>query len=157
MRDLYASLRLPPQRVYVKDASLLRRLGAFVADLLLLDFAVFSSFGSLLLGSFDIGQALREGFTLSPAAYAAAVVMALLGLAYFSLFEYVLGQTPGMMLLNIRAVNVTLWRAAVRNAYMVPLFPFPLLWVIEPVHLALRKTRLLEVISRTRTIEYISY
>jgi hypothetical protein len=157
MRDIYASLHLPGQRIYVKDASLLRRLGAFVADLLLLDFAIFSSFGPLLLGSFDIGQVLREGFTLSPAAYAAAVMMALLGLAYFSLFEYVLGQTPGMMLLNIRAINVTLWRSLIRNAYLVPVFPFPLLWVVEPVHLALRKTRFLEVISRTRTVEYISY
>ena len=157
MKDLYASLRLPEERVYVKDASFMRRLVAFLADLLLLDLVVFSVFGSLLAGSFNFATIMQNGWSLPLAAYAAAIGMALLGLAYFSLFEYLLGQTPGMMLLNIRAVNVTFWRALVRNAYLVPIFPFPVLWVVEPVYLLVRKTRLLELATGTRTIEYIPY
>jgi len=158
MNDPYAGLKLPAERIYVRDASFLRRLAAFVADLLILDFAVFSVFfGSIVFGSVSFSAVLHGGFVLTPAAYAAAVTMAFLGLTYFSLFEYTLGQTPGMMLFSIRAVNVTLWRSFVRNAYLVPVFPFPLLWVIEPLYLAFRRTRFLEILTRTRTIEQISY
>ncbi len=156
MADLYAKLNLPRQRIFVKDASFLRRATGFLADLLILDFAAFGAFQSLFIGG-EPSRLLAGDFSLTPAMYAAAVVMALLALTYFMLFEYLLGQTPGMMLVAIKAENVTLWRAFVRNLYFIPVFPFPLLWVVEPLYLAFRKTRFLEIVSGTRTVEYIAY
>ncbi len=156
MRDAYEQLKIPGQRVHVRDASMLRRFGAFVTDVLLLDIVAFTAF-TPLLPKLDARTVLAGASSLSDAAYAAIIVMALLGLAYFAFFEYLLGQTPGMMLFRITAENVTLWRAFVRNAYLLPLFPFPLLWIIEPLHLAFTKRRFLEVASNTRTIETITY
>jgi len=156
MANLYASLRLPQERVHVRDASFLRRLAAFLADLLILDLVAFGAFQDLLTGAAsELGAILRGA--VPPAVYAASVAMALLALGYFALFEWLLGQTPGMMLLNIRAENVTLWKGFVRNLYFLPVFPLQVLWILEPLHLLWRKTRLLELVTRTRTIERIRY
>jgi hypothetical protein len=156
-KDLYAKLNLPQARIHVRDAGFWRRLAAFVLDLLLLDSAVFLPFSSFFSLSIDYRALLHGAFHLTSAMYAAAIVMALLALVYFMLFEYLLGQTPGMMLFNIRAENVTLLRAFVRNLFLLPVFPFPLLIVVEPLHLLWRKTRFLEWISSTRTVERIAY
>ncbi len=153
---LPASLKLPKERVHIQEARLLRRVAAFLADILFLDLFVFGQFSSLLPSATGFAE-LARNFTLTPALSAAATAMALLAFAYFALFEYLLAQTPGMMLLSLRTENVTLGRAFVRNLYLIPFFPFPLLWVLEPVHLLWRKTRLLELVSRTRTIEEIRY
>jgi len=154
MKDMYAGLNLPKRKVYVKEARLSRRLLAFLADLLLLDFTVFAAFGSVLPAHPDIVAMFRG---IAPVVYAVAVSMALLALGYFTLFEYALGQTPGMMLLGLVAERVTLVKAFVRNAYLIPVFPFPVLWIIEPLYLFWRKQRFLEAITGTRTVELITY
>jgi uncharacterized RDD family membrane protein YckC len=156
-KDLYASLNLPTQRVHVRDASFLRRLLAFLTDVLIIDLALFAPFKDAMAGSFELSSVLHGTLQLTTAMYAAGITIALLALAYFMLFEYLLGQTLGMMLLGIHAQNVTLWRAFVRNLYLLPVFPFPILWVLEPLHLLWRKTRYLEMITKTRTVEFIRY
>ncbi len=150
MADLYAKLKLPKQRVYVKNAGFIKRLLAFAADILLLDIVVFSSFQALLTG-----VTVDFSTQLSPHLYAIAVVLSLITMTYFILFEYLLGQTPGKMLLGIKVENATLWRAFVRNLHFIPVFPFPLLWILEPAYLLWRKSRLLEVLTKTRTVERI--
>jgi AcrR family transcriptional regulator len=111
----------------------------------------------LTTGSVRYSAILHGTIVLPAKVYAAAIVLAMLALAYFMLFEYIFGQTIGMMIFNIQAENVTLWRAFVRNAYLLPVFPFPILWIIEPLHLLFLKTRFLERLSNTRTIERIYY
>jgi len=155
-KDPYATLKLPTKRVFIRDASFLRRIAAFLTDILLLDFAILSVF-SQFFDEFTLSRVLDGGLFFSTEMYAAAVVMALLAFAYFVLFEYLLGQTPGMMLVNIRAERITLWRAVVRNLYFIPIFPFPFLALVEPFYLAFRKARFLELLSGTRTVEYLSY
>lgn len=158
MKDAADALRLPPQRIHVQDARLLRRLVAFLGDLLLLDLFVFAAFSPILLSAErQLLSAFRGGFSVAPGVYAAGVSMALIALAYFALFEYLLGQTPGMMLLSLHAENVTLGKALIRNSFLLPLFPFPLLWILEPIHLLWRKTRLLELLTGTRTVERIAW
>lgn len=147
-------LRLPKQRVYVKNAGISRRLFSFLLDILLLDMTVFSAFAAIVRGvTFD---AVLAG-NVPHAIYAVAAAMFLLAWTYFALFEWLFGQTVGMMLMKLSVENVSLWKAFVRHCYFVPVFPFPLLWVIEPVHLLWKKVRLLEIMTRTRTIERIVY
>jgi hypothetical protein len=155
--DMYAALNIPGKRVHIRDASLSRRLLAFLADLLILDFTVFSAFQSIFATGVDWSTLFQGSFAFSSAMYAATVAMALLSLGYFVVFEYLLGKTPGMSLLNIEVENITLARAFVRNLLFIPLFPFTVLLVTEPVYLIFRKTRLLEVLSGTRTVEHIYY
>lgn len=154
MDDVEKLLNLPKKEIYVRDATFSRRLLAFLADILILDLVVFSTFASLFHTEWSM---LWNGdFVVTQAMYAAIMVMALLALAYFTLFEYLLGQTPGMMLLGLYGINITLWRAFVRNSFFVPLFPFPLLLLFEPIYLLVKKQRFLEMISNTRTIEQVN-
>jgi len=146
-------LNLPKERVYVREAPFLKRTLAFLADLLLLDFTAFTSFSFITQTTID---RVLAG-TLAPSVYAAGIVMSLITLVYFSLFTWLLGQTPGMMLLRLKTTHMTLWKAFVRNCYFLPVFPFPFLLVTEPLYLAWRKRRWLERLTGTRTIEQISY
>jgi hypothetical protein len=72
---------------------------------------------------------------------------------YFVLFEYLLGQTPGMMLLSLRMEgNSGIFAVMLRNSFIFPVLPFILLWVIEPIMIAIRRRGILEQLSGTRTL-----
>ena len=146
-------LKLPKQRVHIQDARITRRILAFLVDILVLDLFILGGYEAVV-SSMSIQQAFSG---MNVALTAAAVTIALIALTYFALFEWLLGQTPGMMMLSIETQGVTLWKSFVRNLYFLPLFPFPLLWLLEPFHLIWKKTRLLELLTKTRTIERISY
>ena len=115
------ALKLPKPRVHIQDARLMRRLLAFLVDLLALDLFVLGSYEAIV-STVSIQQAFSG---TSAALTAAAVTIALIALTYFSLFEWLLGQTPGMMLLGIETQGVTLWKSFARNLYFLPVFPFP--------------------------------
>ena len=155
--EVYAGLNLPGMRVHERDAPFWRRTAAFLLDILILDFLVVAPFRDALLGTVSWERIIHGAFVFPSTAYAAGVVIALLAFGYFALFEYTLCQTPGMMLFSIQTQGVTLTRAFIRNLYLVPLFPFPLLWIVEPLFLLFLGTRWLERLSGTRTIERIAY
>lgn len=158
MADLAKQLKLPSQRVHIHNASFLKRLLAFIVDIIIMDFVIFSSFDALLLlKKPELSSILNGSTQVSSSLYATGVLLMLIAFCYFVLFEYLLSQTPGMMLLSIEVENVTLWKAFVRNLYLIPLFPFPILWIMEPIYLLLRKRRFLESITGTRTIQRINY
>ncbi|MGV8172279.1 MAG: hypothetical protein ACP5OA_06325, partial [Candidatus Woesearchaeota archaeon] len=50
--------------------------------------------------------------------------------------------------------NISLWKAVIRNCYILPFFPFYIFWIVEPMYLAFYKERFLEKITHTRTICY---
>ncbi len=156
-RDPSRRLRLPQPRLHVRRAPISRRVLAFITDLLILDVIVLAPFQQLLARSGQAYKALLTTSPLPPLLMATSAVIGLLALAYFSLFEYVLGQTPGMLLLGISVEHATLAKAFLRNSYFFPVFPFPLLLLIEPFYLLARKERLLELLTRTRTVQKIYY
>ena len=55
--------------------------------------------------------------------------------------------------------KITLVQSLLRNILFVPLFPFGLLWIAEPVSLLLSRTgqRLLERLSKTQTIQCYTF
>jgi uncharacterized RDD family membrane protein YckC len=144
-----------------------RRALAFILDLFIINLVIVSPFremfskyfynGSLSQG---LSQSLSFSETILPSnLYWAVFLIFLLALLYFAFFEYYLGQTPGMMLLRIKAISlkekdgqIKLWSAIVRNCYILPFFPFYIFWIIEPLYLAFYKERLLEKITFTKTI-----
>ena len=58
----------------------------------------------------------------------------LIVLLYFSLLEHFVGQTIGMRVVGIRTGTKTFYQAVIRNLFVVPLFPFNVLWIIEYGH-----------------------
>ncbi len=80
-----------------------------------------------------------------------------LGILYFALLEYLIGQTAGKRLLHLKVVdtsgkNPAFWQCLVRNIILLPLFPFIIFWVVDPLYLLFTKQRLTEQLSRTKTI-----
>jgi uncharacterized RDD family membrane protein YckC len=86
-------------------------------------------------------------------------MMSLFAILYFLLLEKKIGQTPGKMIFNISVAGesgeVRLWQLAIRSIFLIPIFPFFLLWVVDPLFMFFTKSsqRLSEILSRTKTVE----
>jgi len=145
-------------------APIWRRAAAFLIDMILVEIFLVSPFWALIKKS-----TAGDGFTDTMsflAAHPNAVVslniitlyIALVVMAYFVILEYTLGQTIGMLLLKLKAVSLHhhshWWQFIVRNMFLIPIFPFILLALLEPIYLLWKRGeyRALEQISKTRTM-----
>lgn len=146
-------LFFPQDQVVVQDASFLRRLGAFIIDILLLDIIITAPFSPLFSRWLSLAQSdSLSSFTYTNKELAAVFTLALIFMTYFVLFEYLLGQTFGMMILKTRTETGMLWQHVVRNVFFIPVFPIILLWIVEPISILIWKRSVLEHITNTRTI-----
>jgi uncharacterized RDD family membrane protein YckC len=88
--------------------------------------------------------------------YLMIFIIFVLAMLYFIFFEYYLGQSLGQMFFDIKIQskddNITLMQAFLRNCFILPIFPFYILWVIEPLYLVFYKERLTERLTGTSTI-----
>jgi hypothetical protein len=136
-----------------QSASFWRRALAFLFDLLLIDALITAPFTPLFTGL--IARTGNDPFNVvfTRTEIIAVALLFLIVYVYFVLFEYLLGQTVGMMLLDIRMDGVRpLWAAAVRNVFLFPVFPLVILWVAEPIAIAVWRRSLLEQLTGTRTV-----
>jgi len=148
----YDHLLRPHTETVIQDAGFWRRAAAFIFDLLLLDLLVTSPFTPV----FERMMATIDTTSFTSTAYTsrelgAALLLFIIIYMYFVLFEYTLGQTPGMMLMNTRVNKNNLGRVMVRNSVILPVFPFIIFWFIEPIAIAFWKRGVLERLSDTRT------
>lgn len=91
-------------------------------------------------------------------------------LAYFILLEYFTHQTIGQYLLKLKVIasshlliiptrdqkkhlKPTLLQIAARNLCLLPLFPFILLWIVEPIWLFWKKRTLLDHYTNTTIVD----
>jgi len=171
-------LNLPGQRAAIAAASLLKRILAFVADLIIVQLVVITPFGrivksivgddpSIISGGFSrINELLADTSLTLTLTYIMAAI-GLLTLLYFAVFEYRMQQTPGKMLFSIfvasegmkRLELPKLWQCIVRSLFLIPIIPFALLWIIDPLFMLIspRSQRLSEQISKTVVVERITY
>jgi hypothetical protein len=165
-------LNLPKQHIYFGPASILRRLLAFILDLLVIDMIIAEPFKKLLsswipeMTGFSQFQTLVQSSESFIAQISSTIlVISILALLYFSVMQSILSQTVGMMILNIFVIRQekkinkpTLWQCIVRNVFVFPFFPFFVLWLTEPLFLVFsrQRMRMLEVLSKTITVEEIS-
>jgi uncharacterized RDD family membrane protein YckC len=149
-------LNLPKERVYKRNASIIRRLLAFIVDLLVINLVIIWPFRSLLTKIFS--PLMQNPFlveSIPSQAYVAIAIIAVIALLYFTLFEYSLNQTIGMSLLNLYAEgNITFFTTIIRNLFIIPFFPFYILWIVDPLHLIFTGERFTERITRTSTVEF---
>jgi uncharacterized RDD family membrane protein YckC len=150
----YRHLLSPRMTTIVQDAGFWRRTGAFLIDILILDILVTAPFTALfeqMLRRIDTAGITAVVYTNKE--LAAIALVFLIAYIYFTLFEYLLSQTPGMMLLGTRAQGMTgIARMLIRNSFLLPFFPFILLWLIEPFAIIIWRRSVLEHLSGTRTI-----
>jgi uncharacterized RDD family membrane protein YckC len=159
-------LKIPEQKPIVVNASLFKRFFAFVFDLLVVDFVIVSPFRSILQNMFPKSGFLHAYSFLSnnpqiiSMLYLVVVAITALGLAYFVILERALGQTPGKMLFSLYIVDGgsgSRWQYILRSLFLIPIFPFVILWIVDPVFLLFSKEhqRLTEYLSKTQVVEKI--
>ncbi|MGM5483738.1 MAG: RDD family protein [Nanobdellota archaeon] len=144
-------------KLVLKKANLLKRLGAFALDIFIAKLTVlifFDLWANRLLSGLQsyeekqvyISQNI-EFFTIFFTFYFLILIL------YFSAFEYILGKTPGKAFFKISVISIDgthqYWKYLVRSLELFVIAP---IWVIDILPLIFRKERLLEMITKTTVI-----
>ena len=158
-------LRLPKEKVFTGPASLFRRFFAFVIDLLVIDIVIFFPFRGILEKTMPKAS-YKEAyqFLISNPGYSKLisiimVAAGILSIFYFALLEYKLNQSIGKMFLGVFVKNELkekrFWQYLVRSMFLLPIFPFILLCILDPIFMFFTKNnqRLSEILSKTRTVQ----
>lgn len=154
-------LNLPKERSFVGPANALKRVTAFLIDMLVIYFVIGFPLNSLLKKMVPEAISLKDYFkylmdqTFPPAVLFAILSLEIITVLYFIILEYNLKQSLGKMIMKIYIVSdkkeLKIWQLAVRSLFLL----VDLIWVIDMVYYAFNKEkrRLLEVLSKTRTVE----
>lgn len=165
-------LNLPKKHIYLGPASIVRRLIAFIIDLFIIDAVIVGPFRNILASVIPQTTSISGlksliGANNAVMAQIGGIMLAIsiLTLLYFSLMQSIVSQTVGMMMLNIFVIRAEkkiskpgFWQCIIRNAFILPFFPFFVLWLTEPLFLLFSRSRMrmLEVLSKTATVEEIT-
>ena len=153
------------KRYYAK-ASVLKRLLAFIADMLIINLTILWPFRSTIesmLPKYDSFSKTLEYISKNQGSSGKVIIImlciSLLTILYFYLLEKKLGQTAGKMLfgLYVRSTEKELkrWQIFARSIFLIPAFPFILLWIADPIVIFFNREsqRLSEIISKTKVVE----
>lgn len=148
-------------------ASFLKRILAFAFDLIILEFVVVLPFKKIFLSDIPVdslrvtAEFINANPEITSTLYVSSAVIAVLAIAYFAVLEWKFQQTLGKMLFGLyvtdkKSKRLGMAQCIFRNVFLIPLFPFILLWVTEPLFMLFTKERqrLLEIITKTRVVEY---
>jgi uncharacterized RDD family membrane protein YckC len=144
---------------YMLDARPWKRFAAFILDSLLLTYLVIGSFAQWIMAM------IPKGTTgdLSAGAVLGLFLMFTFILLYFTLFDYMIGQSLGMMIFGLHTVDDDrktipgFWKCTVRNLAVMPFFPIMLLTVIDPLYLAFKGIRLSDMLTGSYVVEMVRY
>lgn len=162
-------LKLPGQKTFTGPALVWKRILSFFIDLLIINFIILFPFRRLFQKIFPASLSFKETFKfanipeLNSLILAISIFAAILMMLYFVILEGKLRQSIGKILTNIYVVSETkdlkLWQLLVRNLFLIPFFPFILLWIIDPIFMLLTKDnkRLSEILSKTKVVEKYQY
>lgn len=121
---------------YEVRISLWKRFFAFLVDIIIFDLVVAAPLTTLVSAT---------SLVATPAVIAIGTVLVTLFFSYLVISQYLIGQTIGMLFFRYRVTNHDhLWRCIMRNVFILPIFPFIVLWVVDPLFLAFTGDRLSE-------------
>ena len=159
-------LNLPKEKTFIGPALIWKRIAAFFIDIMIINLVVLFPFRALFRNIIPKDYSFSEAYRLlsSSANYTSYIssvsfVMSMLVILYFLMLERKMSQTIGKMLMRIYVVSdnkdLKAWQLLARNLVFLPIFPFVLLWVVDPLFMFFTKTnqRLTEILSKTRVVE----
>ena len=163
------SLNLPQEKTFIGPALIWKRIAAFFIDMVIINLFVLFPFRRLFQNILPKDYSFSEAYKFfSSTDYtnfitSISFIMSVLIILYFVMLERKMSQTIGKMFMKIYIVsnNNTLktWQLLLRNLVFIPLFPFILLWVIDPLFMFFTKTnqRLSDILSKTSVVEKNSW
>ena len=162
-------LNLPEEatKTLIANALIWKRIAAFIIDLLILNFIVFISFGNVIekyipknYSFSDMYDFLQTNPHFSDKLATVGIYSSLMALVYFIFLEQKMQQSIGKKFMNLYVVGMqnqkpSAWQHMVRNLFFIPIFPFILLWIFDPVLAIFTKNhqRLSEILSKTKVVE----
>lgn len=137
-------------------ASAWKRLFAFIFDFIIIDLVILYPFTNITERVFS--SASIWSISLSKSIMTLVLVVSVFYLLYFLLFEWLLGQTIGKMLMRIVSVSfddkrMSFIQAFGRNLFIFPVIPLVFLWAIDPIFIIWRRISLSEMLTKTKTVE----
>ena len=154
------------RKTFLAQASVLKRIIAFIIDILIIYLIILFPFRRIIdkivpeTGSFS---KTFDFLSSNPGANTSITIImfavAFLTILYFMILEKKLGQSVGKMLFNLyvqgQGKDLKNWQLFVRSVFLIPMFPFVLLWVIDPIVMLFTKEnqRLSEILSKTKVVE----
>lgn len=153
----------PVEQQYLSKPTYTQRMLAFLIDAGILGFTIFAPFSALLEKKVPAGDfktvyaSIAQQTSTTTALSIALFFVFFLILLYFALCEYFVGQTAGKRVMHLKVEDYygntpTFMQCLLRNVQFLLLFPFWILLLVEPIYLAVTKQRLLEHLSKTRTV-----
>ena len=153
------------KRYYAK-ASVLKRLLAFIVDIIIINLTILWPFRKTMENMLPKYDSFSQTFDyisknhdLNGSLTIIMFCVSLLTILYFYLLEKKLGQTVGKMLfgLYVKSAEKELkgWQIFARSVFLIPAFPFILLWIIDPIVMLFNREnqRLSEIVSKTKVVE----
>ena len=156
-------MKLDITKMYPKNAnaSLLKRLVAFVLDFLIIEMIIVWPFGRFIKpyvveGSFSSSfNSLLANDAAFQGLYPVIFAITILSIAYFTLFEFYYQQTIGKMLMKLKVISLQK-KLTVNNCIIRSLFiiPFYLITFIDIIYVFFNKEnqRVLEFLTKTKTV-----
>ncbi|MBI2647389.1 RDD family protein [Candidatus Woesearchaeota archaeon] len=154
------------ERSFVGTALLWKRLIAFFIDIIILNLIVLFPFRRLFQSIIPKDYSFSEAYqflsnSTNYTSYLASIsfVISTLMIIYFFMMEKRMSQTIGKMFMKLYVVSndntIKNWQLLIRNIVFIPMFPFILLWILDPLFMFFSKTnqRLTEILSKTRVVE----
>ncbi|MBI2140644.1 RDD family protein [Candidatus Woesearchaeota archaeon] len=163
-------LGLPEQSFYAGPAGFVKRFLAFIIDLSIINLTVLFPFrriiGNIMPGAGTFQESLarilsNEG--LQGSILIVSTAISVFVLLYFAVLEFKLQTTPGKYFFRLFVASdgkkLTFMQAAGRSMFFLPIFPFFLLGIADPLMMIFHKgnRRLSEILTKTRTVEYYAY
>ncbi|MBI2659340.1 RDD family protein, partial [Candidatus Woesearchaeota archaeon] len=144
-------LNLPKESTFIGPALLWKRIAAFFIDMAIINLIVLFPFRSLFQNIVPKDYSFSEAYRLlsSSANYtsfltSASFIMSVLIILYFFMLENKMSQTIGKMLMKVYVISdnkeLKAWQLIARNLVFIPIFPFVLLWVLDPLFMFFTKT-----------------
>ena len=162
-------LNLPKESTFVGPALLWKRIAAFFIDMAIINLVVLFPFRSLFQNIIPKDYSFLEAYKLlsSSTNYSsfltpASFIVSILIILYFLMLERRMSQTIGKMLMKVYVISdnkeLKAWQLLARNIVFIPIFPFVLLWILDPLFMFFTKTnqRLSEILGKTRVVEKYS-
>ena len=157
-------LDLPKERQFIGPALVWKRIAAFLIDMMILNLVVLFPFRRLFQGMLPKEYSFSEAYKSFAGTMSASYIswisfaMSVLAILYFFMLERKMSQTIGKRLMRIYvagdAGKLKAWQLLARNIVFMPIFPFILLWILDPLFMVFSKTnqRLSEILSKTRVV-----
>jgi uncharacterized RDD family membrane protein YckC len=158
-------------RQYTFPARPWKRILAFIFDILLVNMFIIAPFSGILKSlynytdfssAYNAVMANSEGSGISAAAFLIMLYVTFMAILYLVLTEYLVGQSLGMVVFNLHVIRKdkttpNLIQCIGRNIALIPLLPFLILWLVDPLFLLFKKERLSDIFTSTSVIERLPY